>query len=247
MNDRVSGWTSTASTTVASNPRSWSFELAVPQDSRRTLAMAWLLLGLSALVASGLFSLLLVLSRTPQLQSWFPVADFFRVALVVHVDLSVLVWFLSFGAALWSLSGSTRMLPVAWAGYGLAASGTLAMTLSPFLERATPVMANYIPVLQGPIFIAGLLLFGSGFGLLCLRSMAAASPVGMQISGDGALRFGLNGAMVATAVALLAFAWSWLRIPASLDPRAYYELLFWGGGHVLQLSLIHISEPTRPY
>ena len=94
MNDRVSGWTSTASTTVASNPRSWSFELAVPQDSRRTLAMAWLLLGLSALVASGLFSLLLVLSRTPQLQSWFPVADFFRVALVVHVDLSVLVWFL---------------------------------------------------------------------------------------------------------------------------------------------------------
>ncbi len=236
MNDRVSGWTSTASTTVASNPRSWSFELAVPQDSRRTLAMAWLLLGLSALVASGLFSLLLVLSRTPQLQSWFPVADFFRVALVVHVDLSVLVWFLSFGAALWSLSGSTRMLPVAWAGYGLAASGTLAMTLSPFLERATPVMANYIPVLQGPIFIAGLLLFGSGFGLLCLRSMAAASPVGMQISGDGALRFGLNGAMVATAVALLAFAWSWLRIPASLDPRAYYELLFWGGGHVLQFA-----------
>ena len=32
------------------------------------------------------FSLLLVLSRTPGLNQWLPVADFFRVALVVHVE-----------------------------------------------------------------------------------------------------------------------------------------------------------------
>ena len=36
--------------------------------------------GLLALIGSGLFSVLLVVSRTPGLNQWLPVADFFRVA-----------------------------------------------------------------------------------------------------------------------------------------------------------------------
>ena len=84
------------------------YGLAVPQDVRRPLVLAWLALGLVALLTSGLFSILLVLSRTPQLQSLFPAADFFRVALVMHVVLSVLVWFLAFGGALWSMNASLR-------------------------------------------------------------------------------------------------------------------------------------------
>ena len=78
------------------------YTLAVPGGERRTLAIGWLLLGLIALIASGIFSILLVLSRTPYLQNVFPVADFFHVALVVHVDLSVLVWFLAFAGVVWS-------------------------------------------------------------------------------------------------------------------------------------------------
>ena len=42
--------------------------------------------------------------------------------------------------------------------------------------------------------------------------------------------------MVANAVAVLAFAWSWIALPRTLDPRIYYELVFWGGGHVLQFA-----------
>lgn len=214
----------------------FQFDLDVPQDARKTLAMAWLALGLAALLASGLFSILLVLSRTPALQTLFPVADFFKVALVVHVDLSVLVWFLAFGGALWTLSGTPRWSSLAWVAFVLAALGTLVMCLAPFVATATPVMANYVPVLDGSVFLSGLLLFGLGIALLCLRSMGAAAPVGMHITGQGALRFGLNAAMVATAIAVLAFSWSWLTLPRSLDARAYYELLFWGGGHALQFA-----------
>jgi hypothetical protein len=68
------------------------YVLAVPPDSRRWLAIAWLWLGIMALLGSGVFSVLLVLSRTPYIQDVFPWIDFFRTALVVHVDLSVLVW-----------------------------------------------------------------------------------------------------------------------------------------------------------
>lgn len=212
------------------------FSLTVPQDARKSLAMAWFALGLAALLASGLFSILLVLSRTPQLQTLFPVADFFRVALVVHVDLSVLVWFLSFGGALWTLNASTRWQSLAWCAFTLSALGTVTLCVAPFVESATPVMANYVPVLDGPVFLTGLMLFGAGITLLCLRSMLAASPVGAHITGDGALRFGLNAAMVATAVAALVFVWTWTTLPRNLDARAYYELLFWGGGHVLQFA-----------
>jgi hypothetical protein len=212
------------------------FELSVPLDGRRTLAMAWLGLGLLALLASGLFSILLVLSRTPQLQNFFPVADFFRVALVVHVDLSVLVWFLAFGGALWALSGTQRLRGLAWLAFGLSAAGTLVMCVAPFVQAAQPIMSNYVPVLDGPVFLTGLLLFGAGIVVLCLRSMLAVEPVGTRISGGGALRFGLSAALVATAVAALAFAWSWVALSRTLDSRIYYELVFWGGGHVLQFA-----------
>jgi hypothetical protein len=221
---------------AAASPALPEFDLEVPQDSRRTLALAWLGLGLSALLASGVFSILLVLSRTPQLQTLFPVADFFRVALVVHVDLSVLVWFLAFGGALWCLTGTARYQAWAWVAWAGSALGTLAISLSPFVERGTAVMANYVPVLEAPLFLAGLLCFGLGIVLLCLRSMLAAAPVGQQLRGEGALRFGLNAALVSCAVAALAFGASWWGVPRSLDPRIYYELVFWGGGHVLQFS-----------
>jgi len=154
----------------------------------------------------------------------------------VHVDLSVLVWFLSFGGALWTMNGTPRYQPLAWLAFAAAVAGTAVMCVAPFVERAAPVMANYVPVLDGPVFLAGLVLFGAGIALLCLRSMLAAAPVGIRISGGGALRFGLNAALVASAVAACAFAWSWHALPPGLDPRIYYELLFWGGGHVLQFA-----------
>ena len=66
--------------------------------------------------------------------------------------------------------------------------------------------------------------------------MLAAPRVGTRPDGAAALRFGLNAAAVSAAVALIAFAWSWLALPESLDGKAYYEVLFWGGGHVLQFT-----------
>ena len=216
----------------------FTYSMEIPQDTRKTLAIAWLGLGLLALLASGFFSILLVLSRTPQLQNLFPVADFFRVALVVHVDLSVLVWFLAFGGSLWTLSGGNRWQSISWIAFWLTTIGTIVMCGAPFLQVAKPIMANYVPVLDGPIFLTGLTLFGAGIGLLCFRSMAVASSVGIHLKGDGALRFGLNTAMIATAVAGLVVVWSWARLPSDIDAHAYYELLFWGGGHVLQFGYV---------
>ena len=197
------------------------YELTVPQDARQALARGWLWLGLLALVGSGLFSILLVLSRTPYVNQWLPAANFFQVSLVLHVDLSVLVWFVAQGGMLWSIHGTRRGTHWGWLALAVAAVGTLAMALAPFLNRGDPVMANYIPVLDSPLFLGGLVVFGAGTALLVLRSLLAAPRLGLEYDGRGALDFGLSSAAIATAVGLLAFAWSYAVLPTALHGKAY--------------------------
>jgi cytochrome c oxidase subunit 1 len=213
------------------------YALPVPVDARRRLAAAWTLLALASLAVSGVFSVLLVLSRTPGVKDVFPLVDFFRVALVVHVDLSVLVWFVAFAGALWSLNSTPRAVPLGWAAFALAGAGAAVMALSPFVGAGRPVMANYIPVLDEPVFLSGLALLALGVALAVARGMWVVPPVGARLDGPGALRFGLNTSLVAAGMALVAFGWSFwaLRdLPPGVDAKGYYELAFWGGGHVLQ-------------
>ncbi len=212
------------------------YALPVPLDRRAALARGWLWLAVAALLGAGLFSLLLVLARAPFTHAVFPWTDFFRTALVVHVDLSVLVWFIAFGGVLWSLNSTPRWLALGAGALVAAAAGTALMAIAPFAGEARPLMSNYIPVLQQPLFLAGLLAFAAGTLLLVVRAMGAIPSVGMYADGAGALRFGLNTAAVATALALMAFAGSYVELPAGLADKAYYELLFWGGGHVLQFT-----------
>jgi hypothetical protein len=212
------------------------FELPLPADGRRQLAAGWLWLAVGALLVSGLFALLLVAARTPGLMRLFPWQDFFASALVVHVDLSVLVWFLAFGGVLWSLNSTPQWLGLGRAALGCAVLGAVVMAVAPFTGEGRPLMSNYIPILRQPVFLAGLLLFALGAAALVLRAMSTIPPVGMRASGDGALRFGLNAAAVSAVLALLAFAWSFAALPAEVIGNVYYELLFWGGGHVLQFT-----------
>jgi hypothetical protein len=212
------------------------YDLSVPAGARRWLALAWLGLAVAALLGAGLFSLLLVLSRAPLTKELFYNVEFFRLALVVHVDLSVLVWFTGFAGLLWTLNGAPRSLGAGWVALALAAGGTAAMCAAPFFGTGGAVMSNYIPVLERPLFIAGLVLFGCAALVVVARALASAPPVGTRPDGAAALRFGLNAAAVSAAVALLAFGWSWLAAPAGLEGKAYYEIVFWGGGHVLQFT-----------
>ncbi|WP_136417654.1 cbb3-type cytochrome c oxidase subunit I [Herbaspirillum sp. ST 5-3] len=234
----ISTHTSPAATpaALATAPSANDFSLAVARDERRTLARAWLWLALASLIVSGILSVLLVLSRTPYLQKLFPVADFFHVALVVHVDLSVLVWFLAFAGLLWSINGERGRLALAWSGWAGAALGAAIMSLAPFFGRGGAIMSNYVPVLEDPMFMSGLIVFGIGIALLTLRSLLSAPKVGTRPDGQAALSFGLNTAAVSTAVALFALVWSLLKVPSALEAKAYYELLFWGSGHVIQFT-----------
>lgn len=236
----------TATATAAADAATGAaYTLPAIDEAARTLARGWLKLALAALIGSGLFSVLLVLARTPGVNAWLPAGDFFRVALVVHVDLSVLVWFVAVAGMLWSLD-LRRGMP-AWAArlapllaprlpLVLCAAGAAGMALAAFVAPGEAVMANYIPMLDSAVFRGALALFGAGALLLVLRSLVQARRVGRVVDGTGALRFGLHASVVAAAVALLAFGWSLAVVPAELPAKAYYEIVWWGGGHALQFT-----------
>ena len=209
--------------------------ISVSGGTAKALARAWLWLGLLALIGSGLLAILLVLSRTPGIQDVFPLKDFFRAALVVHVDLSVAIWFMAFAAVIWSALGRDGFAWLGWGGFGLATAGTAVMTVSPFLPGADPVLNNYIPVLQQPVFYASLWLCGAGFALAVLRALLTTWP---RPAFGAPLQLGAFLGAVAGFLALAAFLWSWLIVPrdAEIEAKLYFEVLFWGGGHTLQFQ-----------
>ncbi|MDM8565978.1 cbb3-type cytochrome c oxidase subunit I [Candidatus Halobeggiatoa sp. HSG11] len=210
-----------------------NFTLNIPQNSFRNLAIGWLLLAISSLIIGGLLTILIVLSRTPIFQDIIPWTDFFHTAIVVHVDLTVLVWFLAFAGLLWSLMTS-RCLFCGKIALLLAAIGTLIISSAPFLGDGNPLMNNYIPVLQMPIFFIGLGIFALGFSILVIHSLLSYIT---SKNSKTVLEFGLFTGLVTALIAIIAFIWSYFGIPKDIEiGQYYYELLFWGGGHILQFT-----------
>ncbi|MBF0464077.1 MAG: cbb3-type cytochrome c oxidase subunit I [Nitrospirae bacterium] len=202
--------------------------------SRVSLVKGWLYLGITSLVLAGMLSIILVFSRTPYIQNIFPLIKDFRVALVVHVDLSVLIWFVAFAGVLWSVYGGERLLRVGVVSLIFSALGTLIVALSPFLGASHPLINNYVPVLNDRVFLVGIALFLLGFFILSLRSLIVIRVEGAFKSLDAALHLGLKLAAVIGLMSILEIVYTYFKIPVNLAETRYYEILFWGGGHTLQ-------------
>ncbi len=212
------------------------FTLPQLDSNAQALVIGWLHLGLAALVIGGLYTVLIVLARTPFFQEIIPWVDFFRTALVVHVNLTVLVWFLAFAGVLWNYTASARCRRCGWSALLLCAAGMGVIVVAPFTGESRPLMNNYVPVLQNPVFFAGLILFGCGFLLQVIRACLTAFDNDNQSSGETALRFGLFVAVVASLFASVALVLSYFGIDEGFEGLAFYDRLFWGGGHIIQFS-----------
>lgn len=203
-------------------------------------ALGWLLLATVAVAASSLFAVLIVLARVPALGSLFPGTEFYRVALTLHVDLSQWVWFMAFAGVLWSLRPSPAARWLDGPALALATAGALLMALSPALGPVRALTSNYLPVLDSPWFLAGLVLYA-----IAVFAKAAAALAGWhlplpQAADRAGVATGLNAAaaVVIAALGLLATtAWLVGDRAGGAGDVAYHEVLFWGSGHVWQFCL----------
>ncbi len=206
-----------------------------PSLPARELALGWLLLGIAALGIAGLFAILLALARTPGVSDWFPTLDFFRTTLIIHVNQSVLVWFLAFGGVLWSLGERTVSFPHRIA-LALATMGCLGIALSPFAGHSEPFLNNYVPILRNPLFFGGLAVFALG---VVLHAVLTLRQITTHTEWTRPDRLAAITAAMAAIAALLALGWTWWHL-TGWTGQAYFELLFWGGGHTVQFAYTQI-------
>lgn len=206
-----------------------------------------LTLAIGSLLLAGCFSLLLIVGRLPVISTWISDPQLFKRGLVLHVDLALVVWFFSFAAGLFALlpadHASHRMFRF---GIRLAALGVLAMIVGTLIPGTLPVLANYVPVIDHPVYISGVALFLGGI-LFCfvndrlfvrVPEVTAQAPAAawepLRVTPDAATA--LKTAGLAFLLAITTFLVSWAGTPQALDPQPFYELVFWGGGHVLQVA-----------
>lgn len=205
-----------------------------PDGNFSPVSRRWLIIGVWSLAIAGIFSLVLVISRTPSFCGIEWLTRLFREALVVHVDLSVLVWFLSIACMFWSLlTESSRPL----ISYLLRAAqicfiaGMIFISLSPLDPKAFGVMSNYIPVIMSPVFFIGLSLLLCGVGLMLFHLFVSNKDNNVFAR---PIRFAIFSSGVIALFSIAAFIWSFHLLPPEIDGQQYYEMGFWGGGHVLQ-------------
>ena len=134
-------------------------------SSERSILAGWMLLAVGALAAAGLLALLLPTLRSPGAEKWFPfpIDAFFQVTLVTHVVMSFVVWFL---AMLGGLAAMVRPGGLASrTGLVLAVTGA-ALLLFPALGNfGEPMLIDYVPVLNSPLYYSGLALLAFGVSL----------------------------------------------------------------------------------
>ena len=207
---------------------------------KKSLSRYWLIIGVAALAVAGLYSLVLAGGRSPKLGESSLLHRLFHEALVVHVDLSVLVWFLAMACLMWSLMsrGTKTIIPyVEEAALISFALGAFAITVSPFGSGGEALMSNYIPVIHSPVFFMGLMLVLCGTLFMLLKALTVTVR---SSHFSKTQQFALFSASIITLIALLCFCWSYYQIPPIIEGQQYYEMLFWGGGHVLQFTHVQV-------
>lgn len=193
----------------------------------------WLILAICALALAGLFSLPPVILRGPYFTDILPVELIFSTSLVLHVDLSVLVWMLAMAGFLWSLLTPRWLQSFSYGALIACAIGTLIITLSPFIGAAIPLKNNYIPVLVNLPFMLGLAVFASGILVQACITLGAYKK-----AKDDILSLAIYCSSIITIIAFVNFILSHMMIESFADLGAFYfyEQLFWGGGHSLQFT-----------
>jgi hypothetical protein len=207
--------------------------------SEARAARYWLGLAVGVLMLAGFFSLVVVVGRMPPFDRLVTDPLFFKRGLVVHVNLALVAWFYSFIAALLFLVPGRRAPGwIAQHSPHMSAVGVAMLLLAAGLPGGEPVLSNYIPIIDHWLFGAGQILFAVGVlsSFLGRRLLPTndSRPAFFEI--PPAARVGARATALGLLLAACTFAISWWRITPGLPTETFYELLVWGGGHVLQLT-----------
>ncbi len=191
------------------------------------LVNTWCKIGIFALAIAGLYSVVLVLLRSPGISDLITNKEIFRTALVVHVDLSVLVWMLSGACIIWIRNISNIIISNSIKTISkLAFFGMVLIVISPLTSReVTPILNNYIPMLDNFCFVLGLSIFACSVLVISM----------ITLPNTGGIIFIASGLCLIMSYQKLQH-----EVIYPMDLHGFYEMLFWSPGHILQFLYMYI-------
>ena len=180
----------------------------------------WLILAVTALGLSGLFTIFLIIGRTSNLLP----PELFPPALIVHVNLDVLVWLLAMITCYFNYQKERHYRTP----FFIAAAGTGLLALSPFIGSGEAYTNNYIPVFDNAFFKFGLGLFLAAIAFETITTFLSRCD------------FKTRTVAALLIMGFAAFIASYISITDKTSSHYLYEYLFWGGGHILQFAYVQI-------
>ncbi|MBI5643226.1 MAG: cbb3-type cytochrome c oxidase subunit I [Deltaproteobacteria bacterium] len=214
-----------------------------PNKGTDRLIYGWLLLSVFSLVFAGIFALMVALARTPVIENMLPLGrDYIYVALVGHVVLAVVIWFLAFEGFLWVYTSTVKLAQrefspaIGWASLTLSVAGMVLIVFAAIFGLGTAELANYVPVLLTPVFYAGLILFALGISLNLINTFLTVIKAVRNGKKLPVITIGMLTAGAAVFVAFVCFALSGYFQLSTGKIFLDFERLFWGGGHILQFA-----------
>ena len=203
---------------------------------RELVGWAWLAVG--ALAVAGVFALLLALSRVPGMDKapFWPIGFFYK-GLVIHVVFSLVIWLMGVFAFLVTVAtqrasgDGLRAAPLGRIGQGVALIAFPCLFAPAFFDATQPELTNYIPLIRHPAYDLGLLLLAVGVLAPVIRLFV---NLFVRTRPLPALTLAMSIAGFVYLLALVSFAVAGVLLARQGDLMASRELMFWGGGHLMQ-------------
>ncbi len=209
----------------------------------KQISLSWLIIGLFALAISGIFSIVLAVAWHPSVKSVELFATLFHRSLIAHVNLSITIWFLCFAFTLMSYQTSQRKIIMPYVDFYakiLMITAISLMTAASLAPDAIAVLCNYIPLLQHPLFYIALALVAASIMLKLLEFFCCYATIKPR---DIMSHSNIIIAII-LAIAMVAFGVSGWQLQHELifaeDVLIYGEMLFWGGGHIIQYAWVQL-------
>jgi heme/copper-type cytochrome/quinol oxidase subunit 1 len=191
----------------------------------------WVFFAAFSLVFAGIFAFLAAMTRTPAVEL-LPSADYFRVTIVGHVIFALGVWFLGFMGALWCYAASKRRT-LFWKnwrpGFWISVLGMALIAFTSLLAKGEPQLIDYVPLLDHPIYFAGLFFIALGVTATIVAYVFA-------ITGDGEKKLDIPSFGMLLVAAIIIIAFLSVLFSALSNGTSNYRVLFWGPGHIIQFA-----------
>ncbi len=186
----------------------------------------WLLLSIVSLGLGGLLALVAAVARTPVVYKLVPPGYFYH-AIIGHVDLAIVGFFLTFTLLLWQLTFKEELKTP----FYLSLTGIFFIALVSLLGVGKGVSNNYLPTIDHPLFWLGALLFFAGFWLGSFGLLARAEK---GIFSENPREHLASVSILLSIFMLLAFLTSIPKAGSREELYLFYERLYWAPGHTHQ-------------